>query len=87
MPSELILTDSSFPTPSPDDLAKAVAVLWGKQIDAATADVIGSNTKCLKFITQFIEGYPIHAAMVWAMATGYMLRVQVEKQGKTLLLT
>lgn len=71
---------AAFPSPTPDDILRAVEVMWGKEMDQATADAIGGTEKCAQAMRQFLEGYPVTAAMTFAMTFGYMIRVQVERQ-------
>lgn len=79
------IKDNRFPSPSPRDIRLAAEAMWKKPLDQATADAIGGDPKCVLALKQLLERYPVTAAMAFAVTFGYQLRVQVEKQGKTLL--
>lgn len=79
--------DSVILDPLAESIRLAAETLWGKQINAAVSDCISLDKKCRLIMQQLIEGWPAPAAITFAMAYGWMLKEQVEKQGMTRLLT
>lgn len=64
----------------PDQIREAANSLWGKPLDSTTADSIGGTERCAQAMRQFLETYPVTAAMTFAMTFGYQLRLEVEKR-------